>query len=342
MLDPLLPTELQRFRLEGKLGEGADSEVFAATNTNTGTSVVVKRPHPALIARAQHNAVERRIAKAISLRGRLGNKLPHLTTMLGYTQPTTHDEYFGDTLGEQYTVVVEERAPGIPLVGSAVDGIKRHPIGIPQNLFAVHPVVLHPRRGRFSVARDVLEVTEAFHTIGMLILDLRPQNIYFAPANAKITVIDIGGVAQERPADRREPPLDLHDFYLELFKWYIPHSHPPTDSTEYYRSFDIGSVPSFDRNLDALIRRHTENPSEPCGASALDILQKIKARAYATIQTFKQDFEPYLRLLEDQYAALSDHTPTTQAWQVAKAQLTNPYWRKFQFHPDDLNPYADH
>ena len=127
--------------------------------------------------------------------------------MLAYTGRANHDAYFSDALGEPYTVVVEERAVGIPLVGSAMDGIKRHPIGAPQNLFAVHPVVAHERGGRFGIVRDIIEIAEAFHGAGALILDMRPQNIYFAPDDAAITVIDIGGVTEPRAAGGRGAPL---------------------------------------------------------------------------------------------------------------------------------------
>ena len=238
---------LTRFQLQEKLGEGADSEAFAATDARTGAPVVVKRPHPMLISRAQHDAVERRIAKVIALRERLGDGLPHVAKMLAYTEPAVHDAYFGDALNTAYTVVVEERAPGIPLVGSAIDGIKRHPIGAPQNLFAVHPVIAHERRGRFSIARDILEVAQAFNDAGALILDLRPQNIYFDPASANITVIDIGGVTEERAPAGGKPPVDLHDFYLEIFKWYIPHSAPPTDADGYRKPIGMETVPCSTR-----------------------------------------------------------------------------------------------
>ena len=140
--------DLSQFKLDGKIGEGADSEVFAATDSATGDAVVVKRPHPMLIARGQHSAVERRMASAIALRERLGDTLPCVAKMIGYSPPACHDEYFGDALGEPYSVVVEERARGIPLVASAMDGIKRHPIGLPQNLFAIHPVMPHLERGQ--------------------------------------------------------------------------------------------------------------------------------------------------------------------------------------------------
>ena len=332
---------LDTFQLHERLGEGADSEAFAATDRRTGAPVVVKRPHPMLIARAQHDAVERRIAKVVALRERLGDALPHVAKMLAYTEPANHDAYFGDALKEEYTVVIEARAAGIPLVGSAIDGIKRHPIGIPQNIFAVHPVVAHPRRGRFSIARDIIEVAEAFHHAGALILDLRPQNIYFAPANAAITVIDIGGVTEPRPADGRRPPLDLHDFYLELFKWYIPHSAPPTDAEAYRQPVGMETVPMFRQNLDAMIRQHSETADEPCKIAALDILHKVKARAYPDIHAFKQDIEAYLSLLDEKYARLSQCESIAQAWTEALQLLTADYWRKFLFHPDNLASYNE-
>lgn len=334
---------LDCFQLHEKLGEGADSEAFAATDTRTGAPVVVKRPHPMLIARAQHDAVERRIAKVIRLRERLGDALPHVAKMLAYTKRVNHDAYFGDALEHAYTVVVEERAGGVPLVGSAIDGIKRHPIGTPQNLFALHPVIAHERRGRFSIARDILEVAEAFNAAGALILDLRPQNIYFDPASANITVIDIGGVTEERAAAGGKPPVDLHDFYLELFKWYIPHSAPPTDADEYRQPIGMETVPMFNQNLDAMIRRRSDaddNPDDnPHNAAALDILHKVKARAYPDIQEFRRDFDAYLSLLEAHYAALSRREPVRQAWTDALQLLTAAHWRKFRFHPQDLAPY---
>ena len=247
----IVPSELQRFRLEGKLGEGADSEVFAATNTETELPVVVKRPHPTLIARRQHGTVERRIAKVVALRQRLGDSLPHVARMVACIEPSIHNAYFADDLDEEYTVIVEERATGIPLVGSAIDGIKRHPIGLPQNLFAVHPVIPHAARGRFSIVRDLLQVAETFYKAGVLILDMRPQNIYIEPKRGKITVIDVGGVTQERPGIGGRQPVDLHDFYLELFKWYVPTDTPPVEVEGYGHPVGMETVPMFHQNLDA-------------------------------------------------------------------------------------------
>ncbi|MCY4578265.1 MAG: hypothetical protein OXD31_04385, partial [Chloroflexi bacterium] len=293
-----------------------------------------------LIVRGQHDTVERRIASAVALRERLGEALPHVARLIAYTQTSESEDYFCDAIGEKYSVVVEERALGVPLVGSATDGIKRHPIGAPQNLFAIHPVIPHQKRGRFSVVRDLLDVAEICDRDGMLLLDMRPQNIYFDPLNARITVIDICGVTKARPAVGRKPPLDLHDFYLELFKWYMPHADPPSEPEGYRQPVGMETIPLFTQNLDGMIRRHTERSDEDCGAVELDILRKIRARDYPSIRAFRSDFEAYLSLLERRYEELSDSRAIRQAWQAALEELKDDYWRKFLFNFGCLSAYT--
>lgn len=338
MTTPIQTKDLDRFRLEGALGEGADFEVFAATDTQTGLPVVVKRPHPTLIRRRHHNAVEQRIAKMIALR-RLNDSLPHTAKMLAYTEPSVHRAYFSDDLDAEYSVMVEEHASGIPLVGSAIDGIKGAPIGVPQNLFALHPVIPHRQARRFGIVRAIIEIAQAFHDAGTLILDMRPQNIYFEPTDARITLIDIGGITEQRTAGRRHAALDLHDFYLEIMKWYVPMEPPPTDSTSYAKPHGMDSVPMFRQNLNTMIQQQKDAAAEPSQAAALHILHKISARTYPNIDVFKSDFEPYLLLLEDKYAALSEHQPIAHAWSEAMQLLTHSYWRKFRFNPQSLSAY---
>ena len=332
--------DLNQFKLDGKIGEGADSEVFAATDSATGDAVVVKRPHPMLILRGQHGAVERRMASAIALRERLGDTLPCVAKMIGYSQPACHDEHFGDALGEPYSVIVEERARGIPLVASAVDGIKRHPIGLPQNLFAIHPITPHLERSRFSILRDLLEVGRAFEHAGALILDMRPQNIYFHPGSATLTVIDIGGVTEPQPASGRKPPLDLHNFYLELFKWYIPHTTPPPQATGYAQPIGMETIPMFNQNLDTMIRQHTDAPGGDWHEAVINILRKVKARGYPGFDAFAADFEALLDLLNARYERLSNCEGVRKSWQEAAEWLTADYWRKYQFDADSLRAYS--
>ena len=332
--------DLGRYKLEGALGEGADLEVFAATDTQTGASVVVKRPHPTLLSRGRHRSVERRMADTIAIKERLGLALPHVAPLLAHTAQEPHADYFGDGTDERYTVVVEARAAGVPLVGSALDGIKRHPIGLPQNLFALHPVKAHPERGAFTIAGEVLAVAEVFHSQGVVLMDLRPQNVFFDPATAAITVIDVGNITLEREATGRHPALDMHDFYLELFKWYVPSGPPPQEARAYAEPYGIDSVTRFTSDLDALSRAFAMNFTDDMGSRALPILEKIRSRLYATVGEFRLDLEEMMRGLSDEYLTYSG-TASEQAWQEAAALMTAPHWSQFLFSPEDMAPYGE-
>ncbi len=76
--------DLARFKLEGLLGEGADLQVFSATDTATGDAVVVKRPHPTLVQRGQHGDVEGSLLRAKALREQPRSAPPHLAQIIGH------------------------------------------------------------------------------------------------------------------------------------------------------------------------------------------------------------------------------------------------------------------
>ena len=61
-----------------------------------------------------------------------------------------------------------------------------------QNLFALHPLVQGAFEGRQSIFEQILDVEEALTRVDYLIMDLRPQNVFFDPKRGEITVIDIG------------------------------------------------------------------------------------------------------------------------------------------------------
>ena len=176
--------DLARFKLEGLLGEGADLQVFSATDIATGDAVVLKRPHPTLVQRGQHGDVERSLLRAKALRDRPRSALPHLAQMIGHGRQSTGDTYFGDTLEIGYMVAVERRARGLPLMGSASDAVKGMPIGLPQNLFVRHPAVPRRSGGPFTIATDLLDTAEAFLRGGHLLLDL--GCLLFSPRQANL------------------------------------------------------------------------------------------------------------------------------------------------------------
>ncbi len=307
---------LARFRLEGVLGEGADVQAFAATDVETGKAVVVKRPHPALLSRSQHGDIERDLARGIELRMRLGNS-PHVPRLIAHTGPERHDRYFGDELDDAYTVVVEERARGVPLMGSAVDGIKQRPIALPHNLFALHPVVPHARARRHVVALALLDAAEALHHAGVVLLDIVPQKVYFDPGHATNTIIYSGGAADQRQAAGRHNAVDPHDFYLELFKWYATPTPPPADVNGYLTPHEVLSVPTFDRTLDALedvFGAASDSESRDSGRAMLD---RVRKRGYSDTQTFRRDFQRYLAWLDSRYDSMAGDCPGIDAWRRA-------------------------
>ncbi len=331
---------LSRFRLSGPIGEGADCQVFAATDLEDGSPVVIKRPHPALIARGQHTDVEGRLLRSISFQQVLGRASRHLAGVVAHCAVEPGTGYFGDSHDRPYMVVVERRAVGVPLAGSAVDGIRRMPIGLPQQLFALHPVRGHPYRPRFCVALDVLEVGGAFLERGLVLLDARPQNVFFDPKKASITLIDTGGATQAREATRRRPALDAHDFYAELLKWYVPLGDPPADTDGYAASHGMDSVPRFEQDLAAFKRAYESMPWRNIGERGAAIIERVREREYSHPPDFRADFELLVALYEERYESLAGDAASAAVWTEASRMLDLPYWRKFLFDPGaDMTAY---
>ena len=140
--------------------------------------------------------------------------------MVGYTARVSHDRYFADALPQEYHVLVEERARGLPLVADIKDKFRGVPIGLAQHLFALHPLVQGAFEGRSSIFEQILEVEEAFTRVDYLIMDLRPQNVFFDPKRGEITVIDIGTCVDLKTAAGPRPAPEIHDCLAELCKFY--------------------------------------------------------------------------------------------------------------------------
>ena len=172
-LDLSPPRDLERFRLGDVLGEGADMQVFAATDVESGAQCVVKRPHPSLISRNIHDDVERRMTLQAELRSN-GGVCAGVPRLLTVTASDTFSWYFGDDHASPYVVQVEERAPGIPLLGSVGDQVRGHPIGLPLNLFVLFPSTGHIRRNLENPALTALSIIEQCLESGYLAGDLGP------------------------------------------------------------------------------------------------------------------------------------------------------------------------
>ena len=331
--------QLDRFELGEVLGSGADYEVSAARDNLTGRHVVVKRPNPDYITRNLHGGVERLSELLIDVHGSLADSLPSLAHLVGYTEVDQHSGYFGDSLEENYRVLVQERAKGIPLVSDIRDKFKGIPTGLGQNLFALYPLVSHPQKGRFTIVQQLMDVEEAFHRAGHLLLDMRPENLYFDPAEGLISVIDIGATPTHGPAaqgkvSRGDRPRDIHDFFAEVFTFYATPSAPPSVPAGYREPSRINTIPFFDEQVDSLIQAFSAIEHSDVREAALGTLEKVRSRSYTTFQDFRKDFDNYLSTLEDRLKRRPDLPALVEVWHQALEMFSNPYWRKFLFDPD--------
>ena len=337
--------QLDRFQLEGLLGSGSDYEVFAATDSLTGNQVVIKRPNPDYITRRLHLGIDRLTEQLVEVHRLLGASLPHVTRLVGYTELAPHDGYFGDQLKESYRALIEERANGVPLVSDIRDKFKGVPIGLPQNLFALHPLVPHPTQGAFIIHQQLLDVEEAFFNAGELLLDMRPQNVYFDPGEGSIKVIDIGtiptqGAVAQGKVTVGNQPRDIHDFFVEMFKYYATPDTPPTDSSGYKEPGGMRNVPDFHLQLQSLVQAHHGSAHAGLREVAVTILEKVGKRGYASFQDFRQEFSQYLVLSQERNQNLPDLEDLVRGWDQALGMLSDSYWRNFLFDPDyDLDQY---
>ena len=339
--------DLERFELGALLGAGSDYQVHAAIDRETGNQIVIKRPNPDYITRQLHGGVERLSERLIDIHGAVGNTVPLVAHLVGYTEVTQHHAYFGDSLKESYRVLVQQRARGLPLTCDIRDKFKGVPVGLAQNLFALHPLVPHADNHFFSIHHQLLAVEEAFHRAGHLLLDMRPQNIYFDPVDAKITVIDLGtmptegGVTQGR-ASMGGQANDFHDFYLEIFKFYISPDAPPSNVTGYKEPVGMRALPNFDQQIAITIQSFSSMEDAGLKEASVTILQRIQKRDYSSLEGFRGDLSQYLELLEERNGNLSRVDGLVDVWRQAMEMLSEDYWRRFLFDPDsDLVCYRN-
>ena len=332
---------LERYEPGSRLGTGADYEVRTAVDRETGNQVVLKRPVPQMIRLNQHGGAEARTQRLLQAHQEMGASLTGIVPILGYTEPANHDAFFGDSLGNEYRVTVEERAKGIPLLGDQMARITGVPIGVGQNLFALYPLGQTDGQPAFPVQQQILDVEETFLKAGYLLLDLRPQNIFYQPGAGRTTVIDCGGLVplkpskrEEHPGNRRQTtPADIHDFFLEVLKFYTTPQRPPEQAAGYRDPYGLRPVIRFEEEL-ADLEAAFESQDDACRAAALEMIKKVRGRSYSGLEDFRQDLDFYFDSVRQRNSELPDYPLARQAWEEACEWLKADYWRKFLFDPD--------
>ena len=323
--------DLQRYEITGRLGSGADYDVRAAIDRETGAEVALKRPVPQAVSRKQHFAIESRTGRLLMAYDQAGDAGGLLAPLLGYTDSAVHDEYFGDDLGEPYTVFVQGRAPGIPLLGDMMSRFTGVPIGAGQNLFAMFPMEQPAGGPRFPVHNQLLDLEQAYLEAGYILLDMRPQNVFFQPGAGRIQVIDSGALAGvDDPAPRGRPPLDVNDACLELLKFYTTPEEPPLEASGYRDARGVRPIVNVPQELDEM-RRGLMGAGGDVAESGEAILEKIGARAYTDYQQFRADLAAYLEAVAARQCSMENFGEALAAWREALGWLRGDYWTRFRF-----------
>ena len=324
--------QLKNYEITGILGTGADYEVRSAVALDTGETVVLKRPIPQVITRDMHAPIEARTESIIETYRDLFESTNTLCPLIGYTSKCNHNELYNDGIMQDYTVLVFERAPGIPLVGDARSRILRIPIGIPQNLFTLYPLFQLDDSSCWSVQAALLETERKFFESGRILLDLGPQNIYYQPATGQITIIDLGDqvmVGDEKVGNRGRK-RDIYDFYIEILKYYTISADLPKSIDGYKEPHGLRPVIGLDQEMNEMIR-NVESPDVSCNRLKINMINKIKNFEYDDFSHFMVDLTEYLQEVRIRYRDNPELASYQAIWFESLQLLKADHWRKYDF-----------
>lgn len=323
---------LDRFELVGSLGSGADYDVRAAVDRETGEPVVLKRPTPQTVSRQMHGPTEERTARALEAYERAGQYCDVVPRVIGVTESALHDEYFGEDLGQPYTVRVEERAAGIPLVGDPRSRILRVPIGLGQNLFALHPLALPEGVADWPVQTQLLEAQAVYADAGYALLDLGPHNVFYSPGTGRVALVDASALVGHGVASSQgnRGPQDVHDFYVEMVKFYLAPEPPPMDAAGYFDPYNQRPVISIEDECDSLSGAFASADAALREALA-SCLGKVRQRAYTSVNDFATDLRECLRLITIRNGEMAERQAAQEAWKTALHRLSEDHWTRYRF-----------
>ena len=323
---------LDRFELVGPLGSGADYDVRAAVDRETGEPVVLKRPSPQTVSRQMHGPVEERTARALEAYESAGQYCEVVPRVIGVTEVALHDEYFGEELAQPYSVRVEERAAGIPLVGDPRSRILRVPIGLGQNLFALHPLALPDGVADWPVQTQLLEAQEIYANAGYALLDLGPHNVFYSPGTGRISLVDatalVGHGVESSQGNRG--PQDVHDFYVEMVKFYLAPDLPPTDAAGYFDPYNQRPIISVEDECDSLTGSFA-SADDALRDAATACLRRVRQRGYASVADFASDLRECLRLITIRTEQMPERHAALETWRTALHRLSEDHWTRYRF-----------
>jgi len=210
------------------------------------------------------------------------------------------------------------------------------PIGVGQNLFALFPLVQPESAPAFAIHQQLLDLEAAYFQAGYVLLDLRPHNVFYQPASGRITVIDCGALADAHGAASRrgQRPPDIHDFYLEMLKFYTTPQPPPVQASGYQEPYGIRPVVNFERELDQMAQQFRAVSHPRLHEAALTMIDQVRRRAYAAFQDFRHDLMTYLEAVDHAHQTMPNLAAARHAWAEALDWLRTDYWQRYLFYPD--------
>ena len=90
----------------------------------------------------------------------------------------------------------------------------------------------------------------------------------------------------------------------------------------------------FDQELEELEQYFRTGADAGCQAAAMEVIGKVKDRAYSSLGDFRTDLNAYLEAVVERNLALSNRDQTEQAWTEALDWLRADYWNRFSFDAD--------
>jgi hypothetical protein len=192
-----------------------------------------------------------------------------------------------------------------------------------------------------GVLEQILAVEEAFIDAHYLIMDLRPQNVFFDPQCGEIRVIDIGTSVDLTVGAGSRSAADVHDCLAELCKFYLAPQTPPLQVQGYRDPFGMGPALGFSKELERMIQASSALQAGALQDIVVGILDRLKRRDYGAVAPFRDDLRQYRTLVDERNRHLPAYPDLVEAWRQGMTLLRETHWRKFRFDPDtDLAPYA--
>jgi hypothetical protein len=149
-------------------------------------------------------------------------------------------------------------------------------------------------------------------------------------------VIDCGALTalREAPESSGKPPPDLHDFYLEMLKFYTTPQSPPAQVQAYRDPSGLRPVVNFDRELEQMARQFKTVADRTVQETALVVIDQVRQRAYAAFDDFRRDLTAYLEAVKSAHQALPNLAEAQQVWAEALDWLREDYWQRYVFDAD--------